>query len=503
MRAASTHSILERALNFNEQPVFSASQIAIDGALGRFQAFSGDWKNLAISLIVPALASRVRGMFNPAFAARAFISEATLASEVSSAPAWEGLSLWLGRLPKFAKLGSAVLSSGLLGAACTTQFPERTEDAGLSPPRSLEVSGEEYGITPSPSTGTNQGFSASLNANNELAVAWADLNPSDLSHSGIFLRTFSSAGNAGNVVTVDHPQDAIAIAPSLASNSHGNSLVSWTTTAGPEAPSALFARRFSNTGEAQGASFPLVPAALRSLIVQGALAMQEDGSFTAVSNENSTTCAVCARNFSPANIEQSLVALSDPYSPVLASHLASTSQGDWAWAGLLPGENGEIRVRFRYFNVGQGLGPATTFSIGNPQTPSKVQVAVLPNDNSLVVWETNQGLRGMVVAADGRPLSAQLELNSLLPGSAFSVAGDEVGAFVVAWQEAGQIHASLLSSRGQSIASHLNISGEGADNREVQVVGNESGRITFVWRRFHSQGNASYDLVARNFRVQY
>jgi len=228
--------------------------------------------------------------------------------------------------------------------------------------------------------------------------------------------------------------------------------------------------------------------------------LHEDGSFTVISNENTADCGVCAREYAANNVQGSVQTLSDSNVPVLASAVASAANGDWAWVALLAGQNGTRSVRYHYQSASHANNLNTTFEIGNIQTASTVRVAILPAGRALVLWETNEGLKGMVLKPDGTPLSSQLSINSQAPGGSFSVGSDAHAAFVVSWIEGGSVKASVYSSSGQSISSNLSISGSANDATDVSVAGNESGQVSFVWRRF-SGGN--YSLVARNYQINY
>ncbi len=418
-------------------------------------------------------------------------------SEAAFVESGSGILSRVSWLAQGAKFSGATLGMGALLTACGAPDNMAPDGSTLAPPRTIEVQGAEYSVTPV-STGTNQGFAAKLNSNGQLAVTWTDYSNASV----VNLKIFSDARTPGNLVEVERPQNAVSLLPSISNDDAGNVLLAWTNSMGPDAPSGLRARRYSAAGQAQGNSFPIVPLENHNPVIMGSVSLQSDGSFRVVSNENSSSCGVCARTYGPDNVQRSVMTLSEAGTSVLASDMADSAQGDWAWAGLLAGNNGERQVRFRYFNVGTGLGASTTFSIGNPGTATGIKVAILPNDNSLVVWQSNQGLRGMVLKPDGRPQSAQISLNSLPPGSSFSATSDEAGAFVVAWEEAGQIRSSLLDANGRIISSNLEISNGTSDNHEVTVTANERGQVSYLWRRAQ-RSPAGYNLVGRNYQIRY
>ncbi len=496
MTVLGSHNLLTRRLAVFS-PTLTTTQLQMDAALNAAQELTGDWKTAALALAAPLVISRLSSVFrNAAFSYRmAAFSEATFVE------AGAGV---LARTSSFAKWGRVAGTTFGMGALLAACGGNEFETGSPAPPRTLEVQGSEYSVTPSASTGTNQGFAATLNTNGQLAVTWADYNPSNPNPSAVNLRVFSASGNPSSAVEIERPPGAVSLSPSISNDEAGNILAAWTNSMGPDSPSGVRARRYSAGAQAQGNSFPIVPLENHMPPIMGTVALNPDRSFIVVSNENSSDCGVCVRTYGADNIQRSVQTLSEAHVSVLASDLARNSQGDWAWAGLLADNNGGRSVRFRYFNNGTGLRPAVTVPIGNPGAGTGIKIAVLPNDHSLVVWQSSQGLRGMVFAADGSTLSSQISLNSLPPGFSFSATSDETGAFVVAWEEGStkQIHASLLASDGRIISDNINISGTSSNNHEVVVTGNEGGHISFVWRRFQPSP-AGYTLAAKNYQIRY
>lgn len=486
MRLSATNSLLERYIACSGQSL-SGSHLRMDAAFQAAQAITSDWRVGAAALLLPFAASRLPSVLRTlSFFKTALQTETNLASLVGavSGNAW---SLRVG---------------GLLGGAATLvgcgDENSPMSDAGLAAPRSIEAQATEYPVMPRASGGTLQGFQASLSGTGHLAVTWAEVNPS----SRVFLRVFPPTGNPSNVVEVAQPENAVAIAPQVSSLEEGASLVSWTESLGIDAETGMKARRFSNTGQALGESFTIVPFALHEPAIVGSTALNADGSFVVVSNENSRSCGVCARNYGSNNVQSSVVTLSNPGDSVLASDISGSSQGEWAWAGMVARADGQREIRYRSYMPGRGFGAPGSFVIPNPGTSTGIQLAVLPNNRSLLVWQTAQGLRGQLFSFNGSTLSEPISLNSVPPGSNISVTSDEVGAFIIAWEAEGQIRASLLASNGRIIADNINVSGESSGNSQVTVTANEHGNVSFAWMHFQASP-AGNQIVARNYRIRY
>jgi len=496
MRLSASQNLLDRRAAADSTSL-SAHQLRLDAAWAEAQSVAGDWRMASLALLAPLAVSRLPGLWRSAagLSKLGSLGEASLIEAGGQVLA--GSSAWA----KWTRFGGALGLSGTL-AACSGD-PARTDmDAGLQPPRSMEAQGAEYAAMAAPSTGTNQGFAASLNEAGQLAVAWADFNPSGPNPSVVYSRLFSAAGAGGSAVEVGRPAGAVALSPSVSNTDRGDVLVAWTESMGPDAPSGIRARRLDSSGQAQGEAFTAVPIENHNPPILGSIALSDDASFIVVSNENSADCGVCARRYGADNVQRSVTTLSEPGASVLASDLSSSSQGDWAWAGMVARADGQREIRFRYFDLAQGFGAPGSFTIPDPGTGTRIQVAILPGNRSLLVWQSAQGLRGMLFTPDGRTQGSPIELNSLPPGASFSATSDETGAFVVAWEEAGQVRASLLASDGRMIARDLSVSDGGSENHEVTVAANEHGGVSIVWRRF-LQSPAGYQLMAKNYQIRY
>lgn len=494
MTLVRTSHLLERRSHF-EIPVLSEGQKEMDALLSTSQSTMSDWKMAAFTVAAPLVVTRLSALFRNTFPLLrgASVSEAL--------PQVAGLS-WFTRSPALNRVGVGALGGSLFLVGCGDANP--VTDAQLTAPRTLEAQGAEFSVTAELSPGTQQGFAASLNVQGQLAVTWADLNPSQSNPSTVNLRTFSPNGIPGAVTEIERPQGSVCLAPSLSNDDRGNILAAWTQSMGPDAPSGLRARRYNSQGQAQGNSFQIVPNENHMPTIVGRVALNEDASFLVVSNENSRDCGVCVRNYGADNLQRSVQTLSEANLSVLSTDLAPSAQGDWAWAALLADNTGGRSLRFRYYHAGVGFGPAVTAPISNPGTGTQIKVAALPNDRAIVVWQSAQGLRARIFKADGSGVGAEIALNALPPGASFSATSDQNGAFVVAWEDAGQkqIRASLIAADGRIISGNMNVSENSTENQEVRVTGNENGRITFVWQRFQPSP-AGYRLVARNYQVRY
>ncbi len=486
MRLAASPSLLNRRIAYSDSAL-SANQVRMDAAWQVAKELSSDWRVAAAALAFPFAASRLPASL------RALSSFKTLLHAETN------LGRWLGAV---SGNSWSLRAGGFLGGAATLvgcgDENSPLSDSGLQAPRSIEAQAAEYPVMPMASRGTLQGFQASLSEAGQLAVTWAEVNPS----SRVFLRVFPASGNPLNVVEVARPENAVALVPQVSSLDDGTSLVSWTESLGVGRETGMMARRFSNVGQPLGDSFTIVPFELREPAIVGRTALNADGSFVVVSNENSRSCGVCARNYGANNVQTSVVTLSNPGESVLTSYISGSSQGEWAWAGMVERTDGQSEIRFRAYVPGRGFGAPVSFVVPNLGSGTSIQLAVLPHNRSLLVWQTAQGLRGRLFSFNGDALSELITLNSVPLGSNVSVTSDQVGAFIVAWEAEGQIRASLIASDGRNIADNLNISGDSVGNSQVTVTANEHGRVSFAWMHFQPSP-AGNQIVARDYQIRY
>jgi hypothetical protein len=408
-----------------------------------------------------------------------------------------------------ASLSAAIFGSSTLVTGCNgnNQTQETTPDASAIAP-----AGNEFQINTTPNTGTNQGMAMALNEEGNLVVTWADVDPSNPSSTGVFARAYDPSGNPTDVATADQPSASYDSIPSVATNSRGNFVVSWSNIVGPSSPSSVSARRFDNTGRLIGGTIPALPPSVRNPIPTSNIVLMEDGGFALIANDNSMTCGACAYVYHPDNTSAPTQTLIPAGTSVNALSVGRGDADDWTWAAIVPGSGSSSEIQFQHFSGSSAQGAVAHVSIGNLDTAPAVRVASLPNGRTMLAWQTGSGIMTQVVNSDGGHVSDPVQVAAVQPGGSFSLSSDQHGSFVVAWEDPQgdpstttdvRIKAQVLDGNGAKILSPLDVSGSSGQNREVVVTANSSGRVTFGWRRFSTTGGAHQDLIARNFQISY
>jgi len=492
-----------RELSFHAEPALTAAQARVDQFVGQTAETLSNPRTAALGLVGVGLISRFANAASLSRILSAFrvgsATEAALASELGF--------LGLRAAPAFrlAPLGATVFGATIVLAGCGVEDPNSPP-----PPEATAItpSGSEFQINTDRNTGTNQGVAMALNGNGNLVVAWADNNPSETTQHGVFARAFNSAGTGTAVVAADTPFPRVDVLPSVSTNSRGNFVVSWTNQSDPSSPIRVQARRFGDDGRLIGGIIPVLSTpAGASLQPRSSIVLLEDGGFVVAANDNSDTCGACAYFYNADNTQASVSPLVPSGNTVSTLHVGTTTQGTWTW-GALVSSGGSNEIQFQRFNGRTAQGSVVRHPIGGSLPPgAQIRVASLPNGNTMLAWQTNTAIMAQVVDSHGAELFDAVQVAAVEPGASFSLAADEQGSFVVAWEETSGsnsvIRARVINGEGEPILTPLDVSGPSGQNREVVVTANGSGRVSIAWRRFSTEGGAHQDLIARNYQIAY
>ncbi|MBL7685131.1 MAG: hypothetical protein JNK65_03735 [Deltaproteobacteria bacterium] len=498
----SNDSLLQRLSQSSLETGLTPTQAAVDQSVTQTSHELSSFQNAALLMTGTALLGRANQAL--AFSRLSAFSRASSVGMLTESSL--NLSHLTAGIQRYASAGLAILAFPILGIATLSgcSGPNGPEDAGAPNASRITAAGNEFPLNQTPNTGTSQGLALSVGADGRMVAAWADLNLSNPSATGVFVRSFDANGNGGDIGIADQPNASVALMPSISSNSSGNFVASWTTSTGPDTPSSVRVRRFNSAGQAVGPILDVVAPEVRSVLPNASIVSLEDRGFAIVSNENSATCGACVRFFNADTSAGSVVPLVPAGTSVATSAVGNTTQGQWVWAGMLTNASGQSEIRFQRFNGRNPVGPVTTSAVGSLGVPAVVRVATLPNGRSMVVWQTNTQLSGQIFDTDGTPMAAPFRVRSVPAGQGFSVASDERGSFVVAWEEAGHILANVFHTDGTALSeTAIDVSGGIGNNREPTLSGSTregASRLTIGWRRFSGGAN---NLLARTYQIQY
>jgi hypothetical protein len=175
------------------------------------------------------------------------------------------------------------------------------------------------------------------------------------------------------------------------------------------------------------------------------------------------------------------------------------------WSSTGQDGSGEGVFAQRYASTGTPLGPefqVNTYTTGPQRAPS---VAAATNGTFLVVWEGYSpddqafGIYGQRYASDGTPAGGEFRVNTYTTSQQRypSVARDQGGNFLVAWQSAGQdgsgygVYAQRYGNGGGLLAGEFRVNATTAlDQTAPSVAGETLQPGTFVVSWQSDQGGA-------------
>lgn len=184
--------------------------------------------------------------------------------------------------------------------------------------------------------GSQYGSLAAIADDGSFVVVWQS---SEGSESDIQGRRYASDGTPlGAEFPIPAFSDGVQGSPTVAMDSAGNFVVGWEGP-GPGNSRAIFARRFNNTGEAQGPEF-VVKSSLTGNQTNPNVAMAPNGNFAfAWGSEDSTSPGLLLRGFNAAGIPQG------------TQQVVSTNfQGDFP--AIAMGSDGDVVVAWQRFAAG-------------------------------------------------------------------------------------------------------------------------------------------------------
>lgn len=300
-----------------------------------------------------------------------------------------------------------------------------------------------------------------IDAAGNFVVAWIDTgrpylinNPpgKTTDESGIYARRFDSNGNAlGTEFLVDRDTtvfDGLTYLtfenPAIAMDSTGNFVITWAfSSTYTDLKGSIYARRFNQAGEKQGAAFK-VNTATANTQANPDIAMNGNGDFvvTWVSDDGGSY-GIRAQRYNAAGIPQG--------SEFLVNLKTSNAQTkptvgiDATGAFVIAWEDFDTGIRARLYD---SAGNAKTNEIAVSSTggiPTHPDITVEPDGDFVITWNkysstSDQDIYAQAFDRTGAPQGTELRINTTLAGtqSRPTIATDATGNFVISWLDATQ-----------------------------------------------------------------
>jgi hypothetical protein len=295
----------------------------------------------------------------------------------------------------------------------------------------------------------DQGYPAvSSDAAGNFVVVWEV--DADGSGAGVTARRFDKAGNAlGGEFTVNTFTTGAQVAPQVASDPGGNFVVVWVSVGQDGDQAGIFARRFDNAGVALGAGFP-VNSHTTGDQLNPVVAMGGAGEFVVVwrGAGPTSTDAVFARRYSSLGVAQGTEFRVNTSPTPAYPAVAMDRSGGFVvvWEGTVAGGSGVDAVARRFNSAGLPLSAefrVNTSTLADQISPA---VAIDPTGNFLVAWESPaldgdaMGIFGQRFDRLGNLVGAEFQVNEYTTGQQVlpRVATSVLGNFAVAWTSEAQ-----------------------------------------------------------------
>ena len=293
---------------------------------------------------------------------------------------------------------------------------------------------------------------------------------------GVFARRFDAAGLAqGLELQVNSSTAADQSAPAIAMDALGRFVIAWQST--QNGATDVFALRFDSSGVAQATEF-----IVNSFVAGGqrlpAVAISDSGAFIVVWDsftQDGSGYGVFGQRFSPTGARQGPEFQVNAFftGNQYAASVATDANGDFvvAWESDLQDGSGKGIFARRFDSSGTPQGEEITVNEREIDDQRSAQVALDEDGDFVVVWTSElQDGSGYGVFArrfrdDGALRTAELLANRFTSGSQRtpSVAADDDGDFLVAWQSEGQDGSQTgVFAQRFGVAALIDVDGNGA-----------------------------------------
>lgn len=312
-----------------------------------------------------------------------------------------------------------------------------------------------------------------------------------------------------------------------AMDADGDFVVTWSSQAQDGDGWGVFAQRFRADGSAAGGEFQVNSLAAANQ-QYSTVSMDPDGDFvitwSTLANEVDNL-GVFARRYNAAGVPQGEEFRVSPDNPAFQRLSVSALDGDGnlvvAWSELDPagGDDAASNVRARLFNAdGVALGPA--FQVNSTTGDLQRQASVARNERGqfVVVWRSREqdgdtdGVFARVYAADGTPLTGELQINQSTTGQQIraTVAMAPSGEFVVTWYnqligDSGgaivprEVYARRFAADGTPLGDEFRVNTTTAgDQRFPSIAMNQAGDFVVAWASFQ-QDTSDWGIYAQAF----
>ncbi|HEY9602491.1 MAG TPA: putative Ig domain-containing protein [Allocoleopsis sp.] len=306
---------------------------------------------------------------------------------------------------------------------------------------------------------------------------------------------------------------------SVAMDSDGDFVVTWSSYGQDGSNSGVYAQRYNAAGQAAGSEFR-VNTTTNNYQQYSTVAMDSDGDFVVTWSsfgQDGSGWGVYAQRYNSAGqalgSEFKVNTTSTNYQ--LYSTVAMDSDGDFVVTWSSFGQDGSSYGVYaqRYNAAGQSVGSEFQVNTTTSNEQQYSTVAMGADGRFVVAWSSygqdgsGWGVYAQRYNAAGQPIGSEFRVNTTTTNHQqySSVAVDADGDFVITWSSAGQdgsgwgVYAQRYSAAGQPVGSEFKVNTTTSNDQLYSTVAiDANGEFVISWSS-NRQGSLGYDVYAQRY----
>ncbi|MBG1269058.1 beta strand repeat-containing protein, partial [Nostoc sp. WHI] len=369
--------------------------------------------------------------------------------------------------------------------------------------------------------GNQYNSTVAIDADGDFVLSWTS-DGQDGSGAGIYAQRYNSAGVAqGNEFQVNTYTDSNQSNPTVAIESNGDFVISWTSDGQDGSGNGIYAQRYNSAGVAQGGEFK-VNTNTTSDQSDPTVAMDADGDFIiswTSDGQDGFLDGIYAQRYNTAGVAQgsefqvNTNTNSFQYNPTVAMDADGDFVISWTSFGQDGSDNGIYAQRYNSAGVAQGgefkVNTYTTNSQANPT------VAMDTDGDFVISWQSSgqdgsyYGIYAQRYNTAGVAQGGEFKVNTNTTSDQANptVAMDADGDFIISWQSFEQdvsgfgIYAQRYNSTGMVQGGEFKVNNYTiGDQNNPTVAIDAGGDFVISWTSFDqdASGNGIYAQLYRS-----
>ncbi len=294
--------------------------------------------------------------------------------------------------------------------------------------------------------------SVAMDSNGNFIIAW-ESTQQDGDSSGIFAQRYNSFGiPQGSEFQVNTYTTDGQRLPSVAMDSNGNFVITWTSWGQDGYEYGVFAQRYSSVGVPQGSEFQ-VNTYTNGTQDSSSVAMDSSGNFIIAwrsDSQDGDSSGIFAQRYNSVGVPQSSEFQVNTYTTggQFDPSVAIDSNGNFVIAWTSDGQDGDLWGIFaqRYNSTGVPQGSEFQVNTFTTEFQFDQSIAMDSDGNFVITWTSNiqdggtEGIFAQRYNSTGVPQGSEFQVNTYITdGQRYSSAAmDSSGNFVITWTSWGQ-----------------------------------------------------------------